>query len=45
MPLLAIVMLDRHTSDHDGHACSFTKVPIGSLGEDLENINNVISTE
>ena len=42
---LLVVMFDRHTSDHDGHVCSFVKVPIGSLGEDLENITNAISTE
>ena len=24
--------------DHDGHVYSFASVPIGSLGEDLENI-------
>ena len=34
---------DRHVEDHDGHVCSFARVPIGSLGEDLENITT--STE
>ena len=27
------------------HACFFANVPIGSLGEDLENTINVISIE
>ena len=31
-------MLGRHASDHDGHVHSFPKVPIRSLGEDLENL-------
>ena len=31
--------------DHGGHVHSYAKVPIGSLGEDLENTINVISTE
>ena len=29
---------DRHAEDCDGHVYSFTSMPIGSLGEDLENI-------
>ena len=36
---------DRHVEDHDGHVYSFTVVPIGSSGEDQENIEITISTE
>ena len=31
-------MVDRQAEDHDGHAYSLTSVPVGSLGEDPENI-------
>ena len=30
--------VDRQTEDHDGHAHSFASVPVGSPGEDLQNI-------
>ena len=30
--------VDRHAEDCDSHAYSFTSVPIGSSGENLENI-------
>ena len=33
---------DRHVEDHDVHAYSFTIMPIGSLGEDIENIIIII---
>ena len=42
---LLAVMLDRCDQDRDGHAYSCTRVPIGSLGEDLENTNNAISAQ
>ena len=29
---------DRHAEDCDGHAYSFARVPVGSSGEDLENL-------
>ena len=29
---------DRWVEDHDGHVHSLTNIPVGSLGEDLENI-------
>ena len=37
-------MVDRWVKDHEGHLHSLTSVPVGSSGEDLENIN-MVSTE